>query len=82
MANGSFFQARAICPFFVTDSTQPPNIHCEGLEEGNKIIMQFRRGEQKKSYFDDYCAGYYWQCPIFQMINAQKYIPLLEVKQC
>lgn len=61
------------------DTTQPPNIHCEGLEEGNKIIMQFRKSNQKKSYFDDYCTGYYWQCPVYQIVN-QKYTPLAEVE--
>lgn len=81
MSSCSYLQGRAICPFYLMDNTQPPNIHCEGLEEGNKIIMQFRNGIQKKDYFDDYCAGYYWQCPVYQIVN-QKYTPLAEVEQC
>ena len=81
MSSCSYLQGRAACPFYLMDTTRPPNIQCEGLEGGNKIIMQFRNGIQKKDYFDDYCAGYYWQCPVYQIVN-QKYTPLAEVEQC
>lgn len=54
------------CRYYRKESTI--EIKCKGLC-GSHTINVFENGEEKKGYKDDFCNGYYWNCPLFRGLS-------------
>lgn len=59
------------CPFYKKD--EPVKIRCEGLEDDNRIILQFYTAQKKKTYMDQFCKSQadYKKCEICKMIEKK-----------
>lgn len=59
---------RAKCPFFRAAKKQ--YIHCEGLEHGQRVELNFKRKTKHSAWVERYCCSYrYEQCPLYQALE-------------
>lgn len=49
------------CPFYMRESSI--EVKCEGLC-GTHTVSTFASKSDKEEYKDDFCIGYYWNCPL------------------
>lgn len=50
------------CPYYCKES--PVDVKCIGIC-GTHTIQCFESGKAKESYKEDFCIGYYWNCPCY-----------------
>ena len=72
MANKTI-DGRAKCPFFLADLRS--GVRCEGLTDGETLILAFDGPEKKKRHEAFYCCDMYGHevCPVFRALMAIKY---------
>lgn len=58
------------CPFYISEDSKA--IHCEGLEKGSRIAVEFRGKQYRENVKEKYCNGDFEKCKLYKTIN-QKY---------
>lgn len=53
------------CPYYRKES--PVEIRCEGMC-GVTTTHYFESRRQKDDFKDDFCIGYYWNCPCYRTL--------------
>ena len=71
MPSGSYKQSDVRCPFYRCDTNRPTAIQCEGVEDSNKISLQFGNLADKKEYMDRFCIKGYEYCRVFRAVYEQ-----------
>lgn len=51
-----------LCPFYRKET--PIQVKCAGIC-GTHTINDFNSSKDKQFYKDDFCCGYYWNCPLY-----------------
>lgn len=49
-----------VCPYYHKESSV--EVRCEGLC-GSATVHYFESGNEKKEFKDNFCQGFYWNCP-------------------
>lgn len=49
------------CPYYCRENSI--GIKCQGLC-GTHTLSQFTSKKEKEEYKEDFCIGYYWNCPL------------------
>ena len=57
------------CPFYISEEDK--KIHCEGLEKGSRIALEFRGKQYKENVKTRYCNGDFEKCKLYTPINAK-----------
>lgn len=52
-----------VCPYYCKES--PIQIKCSGLC-GRHTIQEFDSKKEKEAFKEDFCLGYYWNCPCYR----------------
>lgn len=76
MASGSWRQADVRCCFWHRDNTTrngKKEIHCEGLTDGNEIILRYDRSVDYQIQMDVFCCDRPDRCEVFRMLMENKY---------
>jgi len=55
------------CPFYLSEEEK--KIHCEGLEKGSRIALEFRGKQYKENVKEKYCNGDFEKCKLYKPIN-------------
>jgi hypothetical protein len=64
--------SNVLCPFFRTIN-QPRSIGCEGTDDGNTILVQFRGEPDFRRQFGAFCCRDYSACPVCAGLMGAKY---------
>lgn len=54
------------CPYYRKESNT--ELKCVGIC-GDYTINYFQRVSDKQDYKDDFCVGYYWNCPLYRSLE-------------
>lgn len=69
----SYFNADAICPFYILSQNKPLcTISCEGIKGVRTVKLLFHNKIDKNEYMQDYCANDYKSCQIYRAV-IEKY---------
>ena len=63
------------CPFYI-GLFEKTSIECEGFDESlprMKTVIRMYTGREIKEYAGRYCCAAYEQCPVYRMIEREKY---------
>ena len=61
----------AKCPFFKTNESR--TIICEGVADGTRLCLAFKKGDDKAEYKDRYCdqIANYTNCRVAKMLTEK-----------
>lgn len=74
----SYFSADAKCPFYSGDDGHSA-VACEGILNATCVKLSFNTNapqvekDRLKNHIRKYCADHYKSCPIYRMIDDEKY---------
>lgn len=63
MPHGSYMEDDDVkCPFYMRENVL--NVKCQGIC-GSHTVNVFESKKEKQNYKEDFCEGYYWNCPLY-----------------
>lgn len=71
----NYEDAKARCPFYQTTDAGGHKIKCEGILGADSIILCYngKRDRQRVRDLKTYCQAGYADCPVYRMIEKDKY---------
>lgn len=59
------------CPFY--RGNDDVSIRCEGFTGGETVTRRFPGAKPRKTCMERKCCGRYWDCPVYRLVNREKY---------
>lgn len=69
MAADRWWQRDVECPYYLAETKNV--IECEGIMRGSTIRSKFRSLKNKAEHAEDFCAGNFYGCPLYQLLEEE-----------